>query len=64
MTITCYYQKLLGGEGFEAVVQATETKRGKLKVVMKKEFKGLLEAKSWFKENRDIIRRQAGTLLV
>lgn len=47
----------------EAIVQATETKKGKLRVILKQEFIGLLEAKSWFKENRERIRLQAGIFL-
>ena len=51
------------GGGFEAVIQATETKKGKLRVILKKEFPGLLEAKSWFKDNREPLRLQAGKRL-
>lgn len=63
MVITAKYQKLMLGAGYDLIIQATETKKGKLKMILTQTFPGLLEAKTWFKENRERIRLQAGQII-
>ncbi len=63
MVITAKYQKLMFGMGFDLIIQATETKKGNLRVILTQTFPGLLEAKTYFKDNRERIRLQASKII-
>lgn len=63
MVIMAKYQKLMFGAGYELIIQATETKKGNLRIILTQTFPGLLEAKTYFRENRVRIREQGEKLL-